>query len=74
MPTVTVEYKNHPPLSAKSIKCTLVLSPAEVVTIPTPDGIPRCPVRIAVAGRVVTAELNPKSVRRAIANIREAVG
>ena len=59
-------------LSAKSIKCTLLLSPAEVAEIPTPDGIPRCAVRIGVGGRIVTAELNAKSVRRAKANIQEA--
>lgn len=59
-------------LNAKSIKATLVLSPAEVASIPVPEGKPRCLIRIAVAGRTVTADLNAKSVRRAIANIREA--
>ena len=59
-------------LTAKSIKATLVLSPAEILNIPVPEGKPRCLVRITVAGRSVTADLNAKSVRRAIANIREA--
>jgi len=59
-------------LTAKSLKVTLLLSPAEIVGIPVPDGEPRCSVRIAVAGRTVTADLNAKSVRRAIANIRQA--
>jgi hypothetical protein len=73
MCNVIVEHRNRPNmLTAKSIKATLVLTPAEVLGIPAPDGQPRCPVRIAVAGRIVTAELNAKSVRRAIANIREA--
>ena len=72
MSSVTVEYRNHPPLTARSIKASLVLTPSEVLTIPAPDGKPRCSVRIAVAGRIVTAELNAKSVRRAITNIREA--
>ena len=49
----------------------VVLNPAEVVNIPVPEGKPRCLVRIAVAGRIVTADLNAKSVRRAIANIRQ---
>lgn len=59
-------------LTAKSIKATLVLNPAEILTIPLPEGKPRCPIRIVVAGHTVTADLNAKSVRRAIANIREA--
>ena len=73
MANVVVEHRNQlHTLSAKSIKATVVLTPAEVVNIPAPDGKPRCSVRIAVAGRIVTAELNAKSVRRAIANVREA--
>jgi hypothetical protein len=59
-------------LTAKSLKTTIVLSPAEVATLPVPDSKPRCSVRITVAGRTVTADLNAKSVRKAIANIREA--
>lgn len=47
-------------LTAKSIKATLVLNPAEILTI------------LVVAGPTVTADLNAKSVRRALANIREA--
>lgn len=72
---VIVEHRNQPPqapLTAKSIKATLVLTPGELLTVPVPDGKPRCPIRIAVGGRIVTADLNAKSVRRAIANIREA--
>lgn len=58
-------------LSAKSIKITIVLDPAEVASIPTPEGKPRCLVRISVAGRVVSADLNAKSLRKVIATIRE---
>ena len=35
-----------------------------------PDGQPRCIVRINVAERTVVADLNAKSVRKAIATIR----
>jgi hypothetical protein len=60
-------------LSAKSLKATLVLTPAEVLSLSAPDGKPRCVVRVHVAGsRTVTADLNAKSVRKAIATIREA--
>jgi hypothetical protein len=59
-------------LTAKSIKATLVLNPNEVATIPTSEGKPRCIVRVNVAGRTVVADLNAKSVRKAIATIRAA--
>jgi|SRR5581483_4156722 len=59
-------------LTAKSLKVTLVLNPAEVLTLSAPDGKPRCIVRIDVAGRTLTADLNAKSVRKAIATIRES--
>jgi hypothetical protein len=59
-------------LSAKSLKVTLVLNPSEVAAIPTPEGKPRCIVRVNVAGRAVVADLNAKSVRKAIATIRAA--
>ena|SRR5690348_8177126 len=59
-------------LTAKSLKVTLVLSPAEVLTLSAPDGQPRCIVRVNVSGRTLTADLNAKSVRKAIATIKEA--
>lgn len=73
MANLAVEHRNQlQTLTAKSIKATLVLNPGEVTSIPTPEGKPRCSVRIAVASRTITADLNAKSVRRAIATIREA--
>ena len=59
-------------LTAKALKVTMVMDPNQVVNIPTPEGKPRCMIRVSVAGRVVTADLNAKSVRKAIATIREA--
>ena len=60
---------NENTLTAKSLKATLVLSPIEVAALAAPDGKPRCIVRVNVAGRTVTADLNAKSVRKAIAAI-----
>jgi len=37
-----------------------------------PDGQPRCVVRINIAERTVVADLNAKSVRKAIATIGAA--
>jgi hypothetical protein len=58
-------------LTAKSIKTTLVLAATEVLSLSAPDGTPRCIVRVNVGGRALTADLNAKSVRKAIATIRE---
>jgi hypothetical protein len=72
-----VEHRQHAStntntLTAKSIKATIVLSPAEVLALATPDGKPRCIVRVTVSDRTITADLNAKSVRKAIATIKEA--
>jgi hypothetical protein len=73
MPQVIVEHRPPPnTLNAKSIKATLVLAPAEVLSLSAPDGKPRCVVHINVASRTITADLNAKSVRKAIAAIRES--
>jgi hypothetical protein len=60
-----------PALTARSLKCTVVLDPAEVVAIPVKDGLPRVLLRIRLPDRTVTADLAAKSVRRAQATIRE---
>jgi hypothetical protein len=72
MSEVIIEHKtNRNTLTAKSLKVTLVLSALEVSALSAPDGQPRCVVRVNVAGRTVTADLNAKSVRKAIAAIKE---
>jgi hypothetical protein len=57
-------------LTARTLKVTLVLDPNEILALLVPDGQPRCLVRVTVAGRTLTADLNAKSVRKAIATIR----
>ena len=63
----------HPQLvlNARALKCTVVLDPAEVVQLAAPDGQPRVAVAIRLPDRRVSAELNAKSVRRALAVIAE---
>ena len=56
-------------LEAKAIKATVVLDPAAVAKIEVPNGQPKFPLRVAVAGRTLIAELNAKSLRRCIATI-----
>lgn len=58
-------------INGRAIKVTIVLDANEVASIPTPAGQPRCLVRISVAGRTVSADLNAKSLRKVIATIRE---
>jgi hypothetical protein len=58
-------------LTAKSMKVTVVLDPAEVARLEAPDGKPRVVIGIRLPDRRVSVDLNAKSVRKAIAVIRE---
>jgi hypothetical protein len=58
-------------LTARSLKVTIVLDPAEVALLAVPDGQPRCVLRTAVAGRIVTADIAARSLRKAQATIHE---
>jgi hypothetical protein len=57
-------------LAAKAIKLTIVLDAAAVAAIAVPDG-GRPRIVVSAAGRRLTAELNPKTLRKTIATIRE---
>ena len=58
-------------LTARSLKCTVVLDPAALAGATVPDGVPRVTVRVTVDKRTVSASVNSKSLRRAIATIGE---
>src|SRR5207344_532278 len=63
-------------LNARALKCTIVLDPAEVAQIASflataPDGRPRTVIDIRLPDRRVSADLNAKSVRKAVATISE---
>jgi hypothetical protein len=57
-------------LAAKTIKLTVVLEAAAVAAIVVPDG-GRPRIVVSAAGRRLTAELNPKTLRKTVATIRE---
>jgi hypothetical protein len=61
----------QPILNALALKCTVVLDPAEVAHIVAPDGRPRVVIAIRLPDRRVSADLNAKSVRKAVATITE---
>jgi hypothetical protein len=61
----------QPMLSARALKVTVVLDPAEVAQIVAPDGKPRVAIAIRLPDRRVSADLHAKSVRRALATIAE---
>ena len=61
-----------PALTARSIKATLVLNAAEVAALPTPAGQVKSTVQIAVGDRLVSADLNTKSLRKCVTTIRES--
>ena len=57
-------------LAARAIKLAIVLDAAAVASITVPDGV-RPRISVNAAGRRLTAELNPKTLRKTIATIRE---
>jgi hypothetical protein len=58
-------------LTARALKCTLILDPAELAALPDPIGS-RVTIQISVAGnRTVTADIAAKSLRKARAVIAE---
>lgn len=57
-------------IHAKALKLTAVVDPAELLEVYVPPGQPRIDVELAVPGRVLTASLNAKSLRRAIAAVK----
>jgi hypothetical protein len=61
----------QPVLNARSLKCTIVLDPAEVAQIAAANGQPRVVIGIRLPDRRVSVDLNAKSVRKAVAAISE---
>jgi hypothetical protein len=60
-------------LAGRALKVTIVLEPAEILALAQPpEGQPRVKLKIEVAGRTVFADIAAKSLRKAIATIREA--
>ena len=58
-------------LGGRALKVTIVLDSAEVAALAVPDGQPRVTLRVNVGGRIVSAEVASKSLRKAIGPIRE---
>jgi hypothetical protein len=59
-------------LESRALKVTAVLDPAALAGIEIPNGTSKVTLRIAVGGRTVTAEVNAKSLRRAVTAINAA--
>jgi hypothetical protein len=68
MPVVTPLTLN---LTAGALKCTVVLTPAELLGVHVPDGAPRVTLRVRVDKRTLSASVAAKSVRRAIVALGE---
>jgi hypothetical protein len=58
-------------VTARSLKVTVVLDPIEVLHLGYPPG-PRTALHIDVAGRVVSADLNSKTLRKVITTIQDS--
>jgi hypothetical protein len=72
-PTHVVPPKPGAPLrlSSRSLKVTFVVDGAALVDHVVPDGCSRVKILVNIENRKVTGELNPKSLRKAIATVRE---
>ena len=57
--------------TARSLKTTLVLDAASFAGLKVPDGQPKVAIEVKVGDRKVTASVNAKSVRKAVATIAE---
>jgi len=58
-------------IRGRSIKIVVPLDPAEIVTVATPNGVPRLKLRADVAEHKLVVDVAAKSIRRAIGVIRE---
>jgi hypothetical protein len=78
MPSLTaarpgLQPPTQPTLTARgALKVSVVLDPASLLGLKVPNGRPRLVLGIRLAdARTLTADLSAKSVRRAIATVRE---
>ena len=58
-------------VNAKSLKVMAVLNAAEITKVPVPNGAPRVVLGIMAEGRMVSADIASKSLRRAQLAITE---
>lgn len=56
---------------ARALKTTVVLDPSAVGKVTVPNGVPQVAIQVMVGGRIVKANLNAKSLRRAVTRINE---
>jgi hypothetical protein len=56
-------------LESRALKVTTLVDPAALVDVEVPNGTSKATLRITVGGRTVTAEVNAKSLRRAVTAI-----
>jgi hypothetical protein len=61
-------------LQGKALKCTVVLDAAALVGLEVPNGLAKAPVSVTAGGHSLTADLNAKSLRRAVTAIATAGG
>jgi len=60
-----------PPITARAIKISVLLNPTEILALRVPFDQQRVTLRVKVEGRELHADVAAKSVRKAIATIRE---
>jgi hypothetical protein len=56
-------------LESRALKVTTLLDPTALVGVEVPNGLSKATLRVTVGGHTVTAEVNAKSLRRAVTTI-----
>jgi hypothetical protein len=59
-------------LESRALKVTAVLDPAAIAGITVPNGTAKFAVKLRVAGRTLSADLNAKSLRRCVIAVQAA--
>jgi hypothetical protein len=56
-------------VEGRALKVTTLLDPAPLIGVVVPNGLSKATLRVTVGGRTVTAEVNAKSLRRAVSTL-----
>jgi hypothetical protein len=62
---------NPPVLNGRAIKLSVLLNPAEIITLVAPERQPRIRLQIKAGGRNISADIATKSLRKAISTLHE---
>jgi len=68
---ILIERHGRLALTSRALKVTLVVDPAQLAGVELANGAAPQPFVVAVAGRKLVGQLNPKTLRKVLAMVRE---